>query len=452
MSTVLDRFCTTAPFAVMTRILVQDFIGTHINSLFEDNRQSQYEYLASFQSVAMTVADVALRFCENFNQSYKKHADELQVSVQSFYAKTRGVEPAVSEAMVAQSALRAVEIQDALGMQPWVVIPGYRCLTVDGNVLAKSEKRLGVLRNVKGAPLPGKVVARFDVQRQLFDKAYVLLDGHAQESTCCERIVSDLKAKDVLIADRHYCIVLFMEAIAQAKACFVIRQHGRLPGVLLGKRKLVGKVETGTVYEQAMRLTANENAMVVRRITVVLHEPTRDGAIEIHILANLPNKISALLLADAYRHRWEEETAFNVLQMTLTCELSSVGHPKAATFLFCTSALAYNLRQTIFAALYAVHPEEEVLEVSHLHLSKNVSDYTPGMLVSITPEQWNDFIPKTIKAIAELLKQIATKIPLSDFKKARRGPKKKKPFRSRNVASSHVSTAKLLGIAYDGHP
>jgi Transposase DDE domain len=446
MSNVLDRFCITAPFAVMTRILIQDFIGTHMNSLFEDNRQSQYEYIASFQSVAVTVADVALRFCENFNQSYKKHSDELRISAQSFYAKTRGVEPAVSEAMVAHSALRAIEIQDALGMQPWEVIPGYRCLTVDGNVLAKSEKRLGVLREVKGAPLPGKVVARFDIQRQLFDKAYVLLDGHAQESASCNQIVSDLQAKDVLIADRHYCIVSFMEAIAQAKACFVIRQHGRLPGVLLGKRKLVGKTETGTVYEQLMRLTADENAMVVRRITVVLNKPTRDGATEIHILTNLPTKISALTVADAYRHRWEEETAFNVLQMTLTCELPSVGHPNAATFLFCMSVLAYNLRQTIFAALFAVHPEEKVLEVSHLRVSKNVSDYTPGMLVSITPDQWNDIVPTTIKGVAALLKRIASKISLSDFKKSTRGPKMKKPFRSRNVASSHVSTAKLLGI------
>lgn len=354
--------------------------------------------------------------------------------------------------MVARSAKQASEMQDALGILHWEVIPGYRCFSVDGNVLAKSEKRLGVLRDVKGAPLPGKVVARFDLQRQLFDKAYILLDGHAQESTCCNRIVEDLQAKDVLIADRHYCIVSFMEAIAKSHACFVIRQHGRLPGTLLGKRKLVGKLETGTVYEQQMRLTADENSLVVRRITVVLKNPTRDGDTELHILANVPYKISALTLADAYRHRWEEETAFNVLQMTLTCELPSIGHPRAATFLFCISTLAYNLRQTLFAAMFAVHPEKEVLAVSHLLVSKNISDYTPGMLVSITPEQWDDFIPKTTKGIAELLKRTARRIDLRNFKKSIRGPKKKKPFRSRNVKSSHTSTAKLLDIAQTNHP
>ncbi len=32
-------------------------------------------------------------------------------------------------------------------------------------------RRLGVLRESSGAPLPGKVVVRSDLQRQLFDKA-----------------------------------------------------------------------------------------------------------------------------------------------------------------------------------------------------------------------------------------------------------------------------------------
>jgi len=452
MSNSFDRFCVTAPFAVMTRVLVQDFMGQHLDQLFESNRQSQYEHIATFQSVAVAVADVALRFCENFNQAYKKHADDLKVSVQSFYAKTRGVEPQVSEAIVAHSAARASVMQEALGMENWEVIPGYRCLSVDGNAIAKSEKRLGVLREVKGAPLPGKVVARFDLQRQLFDRVYVLLDGHAQESTCCDRIVADLQANEVLIADRHYCVVSFMEGIANANAFFVIRQHGRLPGVLLGNRTLSGEIETGKVHEQQMRLTAHEGSMVVRRITVVLDRPTRNGDTEVHILTTLPLSTSSLTIAEAYRRRWEEETAFHVLQMTLTCELSSVGHPMAATFLFCMSVMAYNLRQTLYAALFAAHAQSDVLEVSHLHVSKNISDYTPGMLVSITPEEWDAIIPRTTKGVANMLTRIAGRVPLERFRKSTRGPKAKKPFRSRNVKSKHVSTARELEITDTDHP
>jgi hypothetical protein len=195
-----------------------------------------------------------------------------------------------------------------------------------------------------------------------------------------------------------------------------------------------------------MQLSAADDAPTVRRITVELDKPTRDGDEVIHVLTNLPTEVSATVVAELYRHRWEEETAFNVLQMTLTCEHTGIGHPKAATFLFCMSVLAFNLRQTIFAALYATHDEEAVTETSHFHVSKNVSDKTEGMLIAITEEEWDDLIPSATRAIVSLLKKIASKIHLNEFRKSSRGPKKKKPHRSRNVASSHVSTAKLLGL------
>lgn len=88
LSKIIDRFKAKAPFAVMTRILAQDFIGGELNRIFYDNRELQYDYIATFEAVAATVADVALNFSDNFNQAYKEHKEELAVSRQSFYAKT----------------------------------------------------------------------------------------------------------------------------------------------------------------------------------------------------------------------------------------------------------------------------------------------------------------------------------------------------------------------------
>lgn len=445
-SDVLGRFVSMAPFAVMTRMLARDFLGEQMNTIFEAHRELQYDSLASFEAVAQAVADVVLNFSDNFNQAYHKHKEKLAVTRQAFYAKTRGVDAAVSEAVVSCSAERAAELQDALKLVPWEPLPGYSCYSVDGNSLAKTDKRLGVLHDVKGAPLPGKIVARYDLQRQLFDRAYVLLDGHAQESTCCDRIVADVCPRDVLIADRHFCIVAFLERIAQATAFFVVRQHGRLKGVLVGERRQIGRIDTGVVFEQAMRLSTAEDALQVRRITVQLDAPTRDGDTEIHVLTNLPKEVRATTIAGLYRHRWQEETAFHVLQMTLTCEHPGVGHPRAATFLFCLSLLAFNLRQTLFAALYATQDEQEVDNISHFHISKNVSDNTQGMLIAINPEEWDNLIPQATTELAKELRRIAAHIELSQYRKATRGPKQKMPHRSRNVPSSHLSTAKLLGI------
>jgi len=444
---VLQKFVNKAPFAVMTRLATQAVVAEDLDQLFDQHRQQQYEKEVKFSAIAMAVADVALNFSENFNQAYKVHREELGVAITSFYDKIKATETSVSEALVAESAKKANQLQETLGFVPWEILPGYRVLGVDGNALAKTDKRLGALRDAAGAPLPGKVVARFDLQRQLFDRAYLLEDAHAQESATCDRLVEDLLPNDVIVADRHYCIVRFLENIAAARGLFVIRQHGRLKGVLLGKRKRLGRTSSGVVYEQAMKLSADDETLEVRRITVVLDTPTRDGETEIHVLTNLPAEVDGLTISDVYRLRWEEENAFHVLQMTLTCELASVGHPRAALLLFCMSMLAYNIRQVIFAALYAEHTDEEVEQVSHFHVSKGVSRYTDGMLVVLDDEAWRELTPRSVRGLARLLRTISRGIDLTDYKKSPRGQKKKKPKRSRNVKSAHVSTARLLGIA-----
>ena len=76
---------------------------------------------------------------------------------------------------------------------------------------------------------------------------------------------------------------------------FVLRQHGNVQGgVSLGQRRSKGRCETGWVYEQRLRLRGEERQVIeVRRITVVLDKPTRDGDTEIHILTNLPAREGA---------------------------------------------------------------------------------------------------------------------------------------------------------------
>jgi hypothetical protein len=443
---LLAKFCAKAPFAVMSRLATQAVIAQDLDEVFERHSEAQYEKQVKFSALAMSVADVAMNFSENFNQAYHAHRKQLGIAITSFYDKIKATETVVSEAVVARSAERAAQLQDALNFQPWEILPGYRVFGVDGNALAKTDKRLKLLRDVAGAPLPGKVVARFDLQRQLLDRAYLLTNGHDQESTTCDRLTADLLPNDVIVADRHYCIVGFLEQIVARGSHFIIRQHGRLRGVLLGQRQLLGRTDSGTVYEQRMQLSARAESLVVRRITIVLDQPTRDGDKELHVLTSLPAKIDGRRIVDVYRLRWEEEGAFHVLQMTLTCELASVAHPRAALFLFSVAMMAYNIRQVIFAALFATHVQEAVVEVSHFQIAKEVWRYTDGMLVVMDDAMWQRLLPRTEPGVVGLLRRVAAKIDLRVYKKSHRGPKKKKPHRSRNVASSHVATAKLLGI------
>ena len=267
-----------------------------------------------------------------------------------------------------------------------------------------------------------------------------------------DRIAADLQPKDLLIADRHYCVLAFLQRIDQSRAAFAIRQHGRFKGVLVGTRRKVGRTNTGTVYEQKILTSHHRDAFSMRRITLELDQPTRDGDTEIHILTNLPAEVSALQIADIYALRWEEETGFFYLTTTLTCEVPSVGHPRAALLLFCMALLAFNLRQVIFAALYAEHAEEDVQEVSHHQVSVEVwrvygrhvgchRRLAVGSVDTVAS-------PGSRPALASN----RGLHPAREYRKSKRGPKKKKTTQKPNRPKTHMSTAKALAEAKARRP
>jgi hypothetical protein len=442
---LIERFVKSCPFAVLTQAAIRATIGDELDKVFHSERSQQYEGEVLFSDVALTVADIALGFAENPNQAYKTQKENLGVSLTSFYNKMNATEPPISEGVVRRSAERATEMIDELECPPWEVLRGYRVFALDGN--HQTDKRLEPLRDAFDAPLPGTVVARFDLQRQLFDRAYLLEDAHAQESSVKDRVVADLEPDDVIIADRHYCVLHFLRRIDEAQAAFAIRQHGRFKGILIGKRRRIGRISAGVVYEQEIRTSDRDDAFSMRRITLELDAPTRDGDTVIHVLTNLPARIAATLVAALYGLRWEEEIGFYYLTTTLTCELPSLGQPRAALFLFCMAMLAFNLRQVMFAALYAEHDEEEVNEVSHFHVSVEVSRFTDGMLAVIDEQMWEQWIHSRRGDVAHLLREIARSINIREYRKSRRGPKKNKEPPERTRPKTHLSTAKALAAA-----
>ena len=122
--------------------------------------------------------------------------------------------------------------------------------------------------------------------------------------------------------------------------------------------KRTGITRSGPVYEQLMRVRdpPSGETMLLRRITVDLKVPTRDGDMELHILSNVPGRgRTAAQLARVYGKRWSIETAFFEITTTLSCEIHTLGYPKAALFAFCLALLAYNAVSVIKAALRSEH-------------------------------------------------------------------------------------------------
>ena len=183
----------------------------------------------------------------------------------------------------------------------------------------------------------------------------------------------------------------------------------------------------------------------MRRITVELGTPTRDGEAEVHILTNLPAEVAdALTIADLYRRRWSVEAAFGELATCLHGEIETLGYPKAALFAFCVALVSYNVMSVVKASLRSAHGEEAVEGLSFYYLADEAAGTHRGMMIAIPEDEWAVFHGLTAAAFGKVLRDLAAGVRLSAYRKQVRGPKRPPPKRESGAKVKHVSTAKLL--------
>jgi hypothetical protein len=396
------------------------------------------------------VADImGLVVCQihpSVNAAYVDRKDEIGVTVKSVYDKLKGIEAPVSRGLVRDTASRMQAIIKATGGIVEPLLAGYRTKIVDGNHLRRTDRRIGELRELNVAPLPGQALVVFDPEYRLVVDVLPCEDGHAQERSLLPELLETVEPKDLWIADRNFCTIAFLLGIVSGGGKLIIRQHGNLPYVLKGRRKRVGETETGVAYEQTMEVTDEDgNIRVFRRITVILHEPTRDGDTNIHIVSNLPKRVGAIQIAELYRDRWQIETAFQEIAENLEGEIQALGYPKAALFGFCMALVTYNLLSVVRSAVHAAHGEEAARCLSTYYMAHEVASTHFGMSVVLDAHFWRaKYAQLTPRQMARELKGLARNMQLSKYRKATRTPKKKQKKKMNKKQRNHVSTARVL--------
>ena len=445
---VFERFVASCPACVMFRALMDHmFAPAKLDALFHRAAKKQYERQLLFSTLVDLVSQVVTRSSKTVHAAYVRAWARIPVSIRALYDKLNHVEPCTSRALVQHTAKEASHLIDGTKGCCRPLLKGYRVRILDGNHLGKTEHRLGVLRDTAAGALPGQALVLLDPQRMVIADAIPCEDGHAQERSMLEEVLPVIKARDLLIDDRNFCTLAFLFGLMHRKAYFITRQHGRLPYKTRGKPRYIGLTETGRVYEQTAELRdpATGEKARVRRITVKLNTPTRDGDHEIHVLTNLPAaRVTALEVADLYRKRWTLEAAFNELTLHLRCELNTLGYPKAALFAFCVAICCYNLLATIKGALRGTHGEEVLkADVSNYFLTDEINGNYRGMMVALPPKEWEVFQRLKTTAMAAQLQRWARSTDLENYPKHPRGPKRPKQ-RCPNAQFQHVSTWKLL--------
>ncbi len=448
-----EKFIERSPVSVMVRgTLERVFDPEKLERVFADNAVLQYTRELTFTQCVGLMSDVVFRITPSVGAWYKAHREEMPVTRQAVYDKLKRVELPVAAGLVEYSGRELGASLQQMPTPPPPLLPGYRVRVLDGNHLAGTEHRLLELRRYRAAALPGHALVFYDPQWAMVTDVIPCEDAYAQERALLPEVVPMVMAGDCIVADRNFCTTGFLFGIVRRGAFFVIRQHGaNVVGQLQGKRRAVGQDARGQVlYEQALCITetATGTTLVVRRSTVELATPTRQGETEIHILTNLPPAdASALQISALYADRWTIETAFQHLTVDLACEVDTLGYPKAALFGFCVALVAYNVVAVVKGALRAAHGAAYVEEqLSMYYLTLEVAQVATGMEIALGAEPWEIFRQMSVAEFTTTLVAIAQRLDTKKYTKHKRGPKKQPPKKLSGKRQSHVSTARILAM------
>jgi IS4 transposase len=446
---VFEAFVQQSPVPVMARgILEYALPPARIDELFRKHSVRQYEDELLFSTVFEILSLAVAGSRRSVNASYQSLREKTQVSVISLYNKLKGTELLVSQALVRETARRLGPAVDQLRAPRAELLPGLRIKILDGNHLTGTQHRLEEARRLNGQPLPGQALVILDPRRMLMIDVFPCEDAYTQERRLLDDVLATLEADDCWVADRNFCTTDFLFGVTRGHACFVIRQHAStLNGKrLLGERRFVGPCEGGRIFEQPLEIDdpTSGTTLVVRRITVVLDEPTRTGEEELHLLSNIPRRqANALQIATTYRSRWMIENAFQELEQALASEINTLCYPKAALLCFSVGIVMYNMLSALKSAIEAVHSQAPAL--SGYYLAEESAAIYGGMMIAIAPRIWTKTIgPLTSRQLANMLRQLAAHVNPIRFRKNVRGPKKPPPPRTGGIREKHFSTARLL--------
>ena len=448
-----EKFLDRSPVSVMVRgILERVFDPEKLEGVFSDHALLQYTRELTFAHCVELMSDVVFRIVPSVGAWDKAHHDEMPVTRQAVYDKLKHLELPTAAGLVEYAGREVGACLQQMPCPPPPLLPGYRVRVLDGNHLAGTEHRVKELRRYRAAALPGHALVFYDPQWEVATAVIPCEDAYAQERTLLPEVVPMVAEGDCIVADRNFCTLGFLFGVARRKAFFVVRHHAvNVVGQPQGPRRGVGHDARGqALYEQAVSLTEPGTGMtlVVRRITVQLLTPTRDGEVELHILTNLPlADAPAAQISALYADRWTIETAFQHLTVDLACEVDTLGYPKAALFGFCVALVAYNVVALVKGALRAVHGAAYVdEELSMYYLTLEVAQVTTGMEIALGAETWEVFRQMNTAEFATTLVAIAQRLDTKKYTKYKRGPKKPPPNKLSGKGRTHVSTARILAM------
>lgn len=189
---------------------------------------------------------------------------------------------------------------------------------LDESTLDQVARTLPTLRDVPAGDdrlLPGKLIAAFDVRRQLFTTIQTTDMPHQNEKVSARDLVATLPKKSLILADLGYFGFEWFDDLTAADHFYVSKLRAKTSVEVLHVLASQPTLRDDLVWLGAYR--SDRARYVVRRITVTVGRRTWT------YITNVldPAALSAAEAVEVYARRWDIELAFKLLKRDLKLHL-----------------------------------------------------------------------------------------------------------------------------------
>ena len=366
---VLQRLPLAEAVLLLWQWLADDSVLDH---LFHDQRQAAYTKQLRFATLVHLLADALLEHGGSGRQSFQRGQErgELTVSIQAAYQKLGRLPLAVSEAFLATSTQRLLQLVPP-GQAADTPLPpslrGFDVMAVDGKVIKGVPKRLRPLRHSPGGVLGGKALVAWHLSSGLAVAMASDADGQTNETKLLPQLLPQVRphfAAVLWLADRQFGNPAQAAAFtARASDRFVVRHDGKTAFATDPDRPVQrGQDGRGRSYEQDWGVLggpANKQPRYVRRIR--LDRPDAEPIVLVTDLLDAQAYPAADLL-ELYLARWGIERVFQQITEVFHLQRLIGTTPRGTVFQLAFCLLLYNQIQVVraYVAAGAQRPVQSV--------------------------------------------------------------------------------------------
>lgn len=138
--------------------------------------------------------------------------------------------------------------------------------------------------------------------------------GKPHDSTMADELTKDMKAGDILLADRAYVDFQFLHNLAARYVFWVLRQKANMLYEVVERKEVSGNIISDEIVRLTAANTAGKYPQTFRRVQAIVEV---NGEKRVMTFLTNNTKWAASTVCELYRARWEIEVFFKELKQTL---------------------------------------------------------------------------------------------------------------------------------------